>query len=249
MLQGAAAELYGAWQRFLHARLRPLFASECVSPSFIEKETLQTSGYLDHFPHQLIQAQGTTNQRTDTWCMTPAACLHVYPQLRRTRAGRLPVNVLISGRCARYENGLWEPPFRLSSFLMTELVCVGPRQSIASARDALELRITRAFASVGLVGSFNVATDAFFMGGDRGARLVQELKQLKREFTVTIDATPVALASVNLHEDYFGRRFEITDETGQPAWSCCGAFGVERLTAYGLLTWGNKPADWPDELR
>ena len=94
ILQGAAAELFRGWQRFLHTRLRPLFASECLSPSFIEKETLQTSGYLDHFPHQLMQARGAINERSDAWCMTPAACLHVYPQLRRTRAGRRP-NVLI----------------------------------------------------------------------------------------------------------------------------------------------------------
>ena len=39
---------------------------------------------------------------------------------------------------------------------------------IASTRDALELRITQAFASVGLVGSFNVATDAFFMAVTEG---------------------------------------------------------------------------------
>ena len=98
------------------------------------------------------------------------------------------------------------------------------------------------FADIKMAGSFKVATDAFFLSSDRGARLVQKLKGLKREFTVTVDTTPVALASVNLHEDYFGRRFEITDGAGQTAWSCCAAFGIERLTAYGLLTWGGERA-------
>ena len=249
LLSGAAAQLFGGWQRFLHAQLRPFFTSECLIPASIERDTLRTSGYLDHFPQQLMEARSAIDDGADARCMTPAACLHLYPQLRRGRTGLRPVNVLISGRCVRYEGGQWKPPFRLSTFLMTELVCVGPQQMVASVRDALEQRITQVFADIRMAGSFKVATDAFFLSSNRGARLVQKLKGLKREFTVTVDTTPVALASVNLHEDYFGRRFEIMDGAGQTAWSCCAAFGIERLTAYGLLTWGGDPVDWPDPLR
>ena len=37
-----------------------------------------------------------------------------------------------------------------------------------------------------------------------------------------------AVASFNLHETFFGRRFGITAADGGPAWSGCVAFGLER---------------------
>ncbi len=55
------------------------------------------------------------------------------------------------------------------------------------------------------------------------------------------------MASINRHETYFGKKFAISakDEIAE---TCCIAFGLERLTAYGLLNWGLKETDWPDEL-
>jgi hypothetical protein len=91
------------------------------------------------------------------------------------------------------------------------------------------------------------ATDAFYLGEKSGARLIQQLKELKREYVTVLDGiAPVALCSINNHERYFAARFGLGDEDTE---STCVAFGLERLTAAGLLLWGPMPADWPEELR
>ncbi len=102
---------------------------------------------------------------------------------------------------------------------------------------------------LGLQGSFRPATDAFFLGANEGARLIQRLKGLKREYEVQSGFGPVAVASLNYHEDFFGTRFQITSQSGSAAHSLCLAFGLERLTACGLLEWGAEPQRWPAELR
>jgi len=71
---------------------------------------------------------------------------------------------------------------------------------------------------------------------------------LKREFTSRLDGHDIALASINRHEDFFASAFRITLANGGPAHSFCVAFGLERLTAAGLLTWGPDQAQWPKEL-
>jgi hypothetical protein len=154
-------------------------------------------------------------------------------------------------RCARYEAGKWEYPFRLAGFEMAELVVVGTQAKIGELYDEM-----RSFAPAMLRGlGFDVqarpATDAFFIGSGEGegARLMQKLKGLKEEYTVRVGAEEVALASLNRHETYFTRRFGIGAPGEPPLHSFCLAFGVERLTACGLLLWGVEESGWPEELR
>jgi hypothetical protein len=128
-------------------------------------------------------------------------------------------------------------------------VVVGSRAIVEARREAIQQLTGRMFAKVGIAGAFEKATDAFFMANGRGAQLIQRLKELKREYNVTAGGDKVAVASSNYHEDYFGKRFAIEERDGEPASSFCAAFGVERLTAAGLLTWGPSPSDWPEVFR
>src|SRR5438132_297668 len=108
--------------------------------------------------------------------------------------------------------------------------------------------LAESFRRLGIGGGFRPATDAFFLPSSRGARLMQQLKGLKREFTCPLDGHDIALASINRHEDFFARAFRIRLASGQPAHSFCAAFGLEPLTAAGLVTWGSDPAQWPRAL-
>lgn len=247
VLSGAAEALFRAWIAHLRRTFEPFADDATTSPAFIDRETLDAVQYAEHFPQHLIH--GRAEAGATELCMTPAACYHLYPMLRRcpdVAAGR---TMIVCGPCARYENGGWNPPFRLSAFHMLELVAVGPREYVdARYGDAMTM-IERLFTELRINGSFVAASDPFFRESGRGAKLMQQLKELKKEYLMSWHSGPVALASVNRHDDSFGRRFGIEVAGGEPAHSFCLAFGLERLTAAGLLSWGASPETWPEALR
>jgi seryl-tRNA synthetase len=248
-LSGNAARLSNAWVNHLASLFEHRCTKKMGSCSTIDMDTLTTAGYTTNFPQQIVHDTENKNVSGGARVLTPAACFHVYQMLANTTLSEAMTTTMIDCVCARHEGGQWKPPFRLSSFRMMEVVCIGSRDLVEIQKLELEELISTTFESIGLPGRFETATDAFFMGTGRGAQLIQQLKQLKREFQISIDANTTALASVNYHEDYFGSRFAITDCHGEPASSCCLAFGIERLTAAGILTWGPTPDNWPKELR
>jgi hypothetical protein len=131
---------------------------------------------------------------------------------------------------------------------MAELVVLGAASAVDAEASVIEGMLAEAFRGLGIGGAFRPATDAFFLPSSRGARVMQQLKELKREFTSPLEGHDIALASINRHEDFFARAFDIKLASGRPAHSFCVAFGLERLTAAGLLTWGPDPAQWPKGL-
>ncbi|MEX0909829.1 MAG: aminoacyl--tRNA ligase-related protein, partial [Candidatus Paceibacterota bacterium] len=224
--------------------LRPYYDSVFNPPLFITKKVLLDSKYFDNFPHQLFSA---TNFDSDSECyVTPAACLHVYPELENKSVTKY--GAFGTAHCARYEDGQWQPPYRLKDFHMTELVVVGSeeeiKEKINEIRDLLEIT----FTDLSFRGDFQNATDAFFLGQDDGAKMIQQLKGLKQEFVVQDGENKVALASVNNHEDFFGKRFNIKSNKIY-SHSLCVAFGIERLTAYSLKIWGGDQDKWPKKFK
>jgi seryl-tRNA synthetase len=217
------------------------------APSIIAAPVLERAGFVENFPQQIMRFE--SHGRNVPHFLSPAACFHVYPRLQGAVLGQDLLTTRVACHCARYEEGVWNPPFRLSAFNMLEFVHIGSREAVVSRRDQVVREIEDLFHMIGIPGQFEVATDAFFLSKTRGARLIQKLKGLKREFRVNVDGEPVAVASVNLHEDYFGSRFEIGDRRKEPAWSFCAAFGIERLVACGLMQWGASPVTWPEVLR
>lgn len=244
VLSGPAEALFRAWTALLRRTLEPYYDVAHATPTFIDREILAATQYSEHFPQHMIH--GRARGGATDLCLTPAACFHAYPLVVRREE---PFAALVTGPCARYESGGWAPPFRLASFHMSELVVVGPKEFIATrCREVLAL-LESLFAELDLPGSFVTAVDAFYLASGRGARLLQQMKELKKEFQTPIGAGQVAVASVNHHEDYFGRCFDLHDSGGERAHSFCAAFGLERLTAVGLLTWGSSPEKWPEVLR
>jgi len=235
--------LHLAWMNFLHALFAAYDTKPQQVPPRIQEDILMRSGYLKHFPHQVISLGGEARGLGES--LTPAACLHVYPRLQGRETRYLAA--CVDAHCSRFENGEWRPPYQLQNFHMLELVIVGNARAVQAGRSEVTSRIGSSFAELGLMGALRPATDAFFLGSDRGARVMQQLKGLKQEYKVQDGAESVALASFNYHEDYFGRSFEIR-AGGELAHSFCAAFGLDRLTAYGLELWGSRPAHWPDPL-
>jgi len=248
VLYGPAAELFNRWRRFLARRLASLSDATVETPVFIDPHVLTTSKYVAHFPQQVFVGRGYRAPRSRPRFLAPAACLHWYGCLEGLVVANDHRSAFVVGPCARVEAGRAAFPYRLAAFHMAELVVLGAGSVVENEASAIEGILAASFRGLGIGGSFGPATDAFFLPSSRGARIMQQLKGLKREFTSPLDGHDIALASINRHEDFFARAFRIRLASGQPAHSFCVAFGLERLTAAGLLTWGPDPAQWPREL-
>lgn len=248
LLCGPAALLRDRWVRYLARLVAPFRAEACHAPLFAAEETLQRAGYLAHFPQHVVVAGSYDDPAAPRRFITPAACLHLYPRLTGRDLARDPFAGFVVARCARHEAGSWEFPFRLVEFHMAELVVVAAEDMAAKLCREAQTLLVDGLRRIGLHGEMRVATDAFFLGNDDGARIMQKLKELKKEYVVSCAGREVAIASLNRHETYFTRRFGLNGKPAE-AVSFCLAFGVERLTACALLAWGADESGWPEEMR
>src|SRR5438552_15022721 len=112
---------------------------------------------------------------------------------------------------------------------MAELVVIGTEGEVGELYGEMRSLAPAMLGGLGFDVEARAATDAFFMGsGDgAGARVIQKLKELKEEYTVRLGGEEVALASLNRHETYFTRRFDIGAPGGPPPHSFCLAFGLQ----------------------
>jgi len=238
------AELFQAWNVFIPSFLKDHYETRIYPPLLISDDILIESKYLAHFPQQVFSVKD--RQKASGQSITPAACLHVYPRLRDQQVKNSSTFIL--AHCARFENGIWEPPYRLPDFHMAELVVIGEAEFVRVRKEQIKELIDESFTDLGLSGSFHNATDVFFLGQNEGAKIIQQLKGLKQEYRVKDAQGSVALASINDHEDFFGNCFKIKSQDSF-AYSFCAAFGVERLAAYTCRLWGSDQKKWPDEFK
>lgn len=165
-----------------------------------------------------------------------AACYAAYLDLRgSTLAG--PRLVTTVADCFRREDH-YDGLRRLYGFTMREVVCVGPREAVLDLLSTGKARV-RAFAdALGLPYEVAAATDPFF--DPSGARtLMQKLFPVKEEFLAGGD---LAVASVNFHRNFFGERCAIRLPSGEPAFTGCVAFGLERWLAVLGARYGDAAA-------
>jgi hypothetical protein len=121
---------------------------------------------------------------------------------------------------------------------MREFVYIGGRDE---AREHVELHknwISTLLNELGLEFVIDVAQDPFY-DGEASRSVLQRLDPVKWEFRVPAfdQSRSVAIASVNLHKNFFGDRCSMT-YLGESAFSSCVAFGLERwlwaFDEYGL---------------
>lgn len=167
-----------------------------------------------------------------------AACFAVYLHRAGCRmADRTTVTVL--GRCFRREER-YEGLRRLIGFHMREIVALGTAEFAAEHLARFADRIMAFAEALKLPMTKEAASDPFYDRGGQRA-LLQKLAPVKHEFLVD----GLAIASVNVHRNFFGERCDIRlASTGTPVFTSCVAFGLERWLAvlYG------RHGDWPAVL-
>jgi seryl-tRNA synthetase len=268
-LCGVPLALLRYFDSVARAWARDLGAEEHQYPSLIPLATLARAGHPQSFPQHLTvathvggslaalraaaewpEALRAEHLAPPAHALAPAVCYHCYAQRQGRTLAPQPLVVSAVGRCFRYESGHLRPLERLWDFTMREIVVFGSEAEVEDARRALIGRASRLMRELALDGRIETATDPFFTRESAGRRLVQRLRALKYELRLTLDdgGRSVAVASFNHHQDFFGQRFDVRQQSGAYAHTGCVAFGLERWVLAFLTQHGLDERAWPDPV-
>jgi hypothetical protein len=138
---------------------------------------------------------------------------------------------------------------------MREIVFVGSAGWVARQRARAIEALAEQLAEWDLDCVIETANDPFFPTVHTNKAYWQQRSDLKFEMRLGIepdaDGAPRTLAcgSLNLHENFFGRTFGIAAADGQPAFTGCVAWGLERWVLAGFTQHGYERDRWPASLR
>lgn len=265
-LRGAVAELMRDLERQVEALARLETGDDWRTPAAVSFETLERAEYFASFPQWLSTASHLSGDesvlrgiaasdapareargavgRPET-VLPPAVCYNTYAALAGSVVDA-PVVMTAQGTCWRHEGDRLAALERGWAFTMREIVCVGAERDVRGLLDRGVSHADTLARELGLETELGVASDPFFAPTSRGRAALQRIKGLKHELVLRFpDARPLAIASFNDHERFFGEAFDITLVHGGAASSGCVAFGLERWLLAVLVTHGTNPDNWP----
>ncbi|HJQ53297.1 MAG TPA: hypothetical protein VJ825_05555 [Gemmatimonadaceae bacterium] len=265
-LRGAVVSLLREIESALLEVARGETSDEWAAPSGIAFETLERAKYFASFPQWLtaashlsgdesvlagIAASTTPAERAREALepaevvLPPAICYSTYAALADSTIAA-PIIMTAQGTCWRHEGARHVPLQRGWAFTMREIVCVGTERDVKGFLDRSVEMVGALERALGLDCELVAASDPFFAPTARGRAALQRIKALKHELEFRFaDGSPLAIASFNDHELFFGDAFGIRLADKTPAWSGCVAFGIERWLLAILATYGVDPAHWP----
>lgn len=188
-------------------------------------------------------------------CLNPAVCYHCYQAMEHEKMSEAGRCVTAVGRCFRYESKNIVGLDRAWDFTMREVIFVGTEAWVSERRQqAMEAQLEQVQAW-DLDCTFETANDPFFSAAYATKTYWQVRNDLKYEMRLNVEpagdgsARTIACASANLHENFFGKTFDITASDGGPVFTGCAAWGLERLVLALFSQHGFDKARWPESLR
>ena len=268
-LRGAAVSLLRDIEVALFGIARSEAADEWLAPAAVSFETLERARYFESFPQWLTAASHLSGDdsclhgiatsaspgdaakgalaRSEA-ALPPAICYNTYAALADSAIESL-VLMTAQGTCWRHEGERLAPLERAWAFSMREIVCIGSEHDVKDFLDRCVKRVSQLERVLGLNCELVPASDPFFAPTARGRAALQRIKALKHELEFRFaDGRPLAIASFNDHETFFGEAFRISLSDGAPAWTGCVAFGLERWLLAILATHGFDPTAWPTSV-
>ena len=268
-LRGAVVSLLREIEAALADLARAETSNEWVTPAGVSFETLERAQYFASFPQWLTAASHLSGDEAALQhiaasaspgaaarsslepadvVLPPAICYNTYA-VHADSVIASPVVMTAQGICWRYEGERLAQLERGWAFTMREIVCLGAQRDVKEFLDRSVDRVSTLERVLGINCEMVAASDPFFAPNARGRAVLQRIKGLKHELVFRFpDGRPLAIASFNDHELFFGEAFKISLPDGSPAWSGCVAFGLERWLMAVLVTHGVEPSDWPVTL-
>ena len=230
--------------------------------------------YFHEFPHQMIlcapvrddyatRSRFSATYRKDaafesvpmdemmaeaTYGLQPAVCDCCYYALEgsRTHANTYYTTV---NKAFRNERSPTNRLDRLTNFTVRDVMYVGSEEFVLEARQHLIELLIEFLKGLHLHVKIETANDPFFANDAAMKSVFQNAHRLKYEMLARIPHMDkdIAVGSINLHTDFFGKAFDVRMHDGGTAHSGCIGVGYERL-AYALYC-QNGPVlgQWPSE--
>lgn len=217
-------------------------AEPMLFPPLMRVADLERFDYFRNFPHLPLLVAGlrpeclhetaergiadssipSSELTTAAYALPSAACYNIYLHLSGEVLGA-PRCITTVASCFRNEQR-YDELRRLWGFTMREIVCIGTRDEVQDHLRHFKQRVGRFGDELGLGLAIEIGEDPFYQ--PQSARsLMQQIFPQKEEF---VYGGSVAIASLNFHRNFFGERCRISTAGGQPAFTGCVAFGLER---------------------
>jgi hypothetical protein len=135
---------------------------------------------------------------------------------------------------------------------MREIVFVGTEDEVLRRRARAIDLVAGQLEKWDLAGRIETANDPFFAAAYASKSYAQLRGELKFELRLALrqgEGGDVACASFNLHDNFFGRTFAVETRDGQPAFTGCVGWGLERWVLALFTQHGFERANWPAALR
>ena len=185
-----------------------------------------------------------------TTALGTSTCDPCYYIHRNGKLGKNKTFYALS-KCFRNEKSKTNQLDRLTEFSMREVISAGEADFVKSQRKTF-IQFIESFATfTGLACSLEKASDPFFTNEIPEKGALQNHIESKFELLVPLGngRSDLAVGSVNWHSDFFGRSFEIRDNSNYYMSSCCLAFGLERLVFAFLTQHGMTRSEWPAKVQ
>ena len=181
--------------------------------------------------------------------LAPTVCDCCYWLLRERRDIADQVST-IHGQVFRNEASPDDRIDRLTAYTMREIVTIGSEAFVLAEREALMDEMATLMTRLDLGCAIKAADDPFFSNDALQKNAYQNLARLKYEVEVPLfGGRRTAVASINLHNDFFSRNYDYQDAAGARPFSACVGFGYERLTYALFCRHGVSCAEWPAAVR
>jgi hypothetical protein len=208
-----------------------------VLPQIVLRSDLVKMGYLPRDEKQVAELL-VKPKATDSFCLSPAVCLGLYPQLAKfVEPNGAQAYFVSRGFAHRNEAGQFaphppqrHPSHRLRHFQVREVIWVGDGKELEGFK-AFFMDFAQVFSQhFNLPIEIMTANDVFFEPADTKLAILQLINQSKLELIVQIDDIAVSIASFNDHQDHFTSSFL---PEGHNRHSACIGIGLERA-AYAV---------------
>jgi seryl-tRNA synthetase len=274
-LQGDFLRVFQAINRATLQMASTLNAIEQEHPAVWPVRLFKMIDYFHEFPHQMILCAPVKDDfasrslfsklyRKDqdfesvpmdglmadaSYGLQPAVCDCCYYSLEGAKAHTDAFYTTVN-KVFRNERSATNRLDRLTNFSVRDIMFVGGEAFVLEARERLIDMLSRFLADLQINAKIETANDPFFANESAMKSVFQNAHRLKYELLARIPHLDkdIAVGSINLHTDFFGRAFDIRMADGSLAHSGCIGVGMERMTYALFCQHGPLLAQWPAAL-
>ena len=179
----------------------------------------------------------------------PSVCNTCYYALSGVKAHQNTIYTTYN-KVFRNESSKTDSLDRLINFSVRDIMFVGDEQFVLRTRQRLIDDLVKLLKYFHIDCKIESANDPFF-SRDIVRKLFQYSFDLKYELLANIphSNSQIAIGSINLHLDTFGKAFDIESHDGKPPYSGCIGIGFERIVYALYCQHGHDTKQWPKDLK